>query len=353
MKTLCTLLLILGSRAALAGPPLTLVQDTLYKADGTKFEGTAFIQWKSFEAVDRSQVPMQSFVVRIANGSIRAAVVPTTNANPSAYYEVKYNSNGRTQFVEYWAVPPSSTTLRLRDVRIGSPGDSTVPSPAINTAILIGDISGLREELDSRPAKGVGYVGGRVAVINQTGQIESVLGSADDCVRADGTTGPCGAQGSGSMGYADAEVPAGAVDGSNAAFTLAAAPNPAASLQVYRNGLLQKESVDYTLSGNTITMQTVSIPVGGDTLLVWYRTTGILSNGFLYSDAEVPGGNADGTNRVFTLAAPPAPAASLQVFRNGILQKPEFDYLISGQTITFQASSTPQIGDLLQVTYRY
>lgn len=71
MKTICALLFILGStRAALAGPPLTLVQDTLFKADGTRFEGTAFVQWKSFEATDSSAVPMQSFIVRISNGSI-------------------------------------------------------------------------------------------------------------------------------------------------------------------------------------------------------------------------------------------------------------------------------------------
>ncbi len=353
MKHICTLLLILGTRTALAGPPLTLIQDTLYKADGTKFEGTAFVQWKSFEAVDRSSIPMQSFMIHITAGSVRAAVVPTTNANPSAYYEVKYNSNGRTQFLEYWAVPPSSTPLRLRDVRIGFPGDSTVPAPPVNTSILIGDISGLREELDSRPPKATGFTGGRVAMINQSGQIDSVLGSPDDCVRADGTTGPCGGQSAGALGYADAETPAGAVDGANVSFSLAAAPNPIASLQVYRNGLLQKLSVDYTLSGNSLTMQSSSVPVAGDTLLAWYRTSGIQTNGYQFSDSEVPTGTIDGTNTAFQLAAVPAPTASLQVFRNGVLQKAGSDYVLTGQSLTFQPSSVPQRGDLLQASYRY
>ncbi len=353
MKTICTLLLFLGIRAALAGPPLTIIQDTLYKADGTKFDGTAFVQWRSFEASDNSAVPMQSFVIRIRNGSLRTAVVPTTNANPNGYYEVKYNSNGRTQFVEYWSVPPSATTLRLRDVRIASPGDSTAPAPPVNTVISIGDISGLREELDSRPPKGITYSGGRVAIINQTGQIESVLGSPDDCVRADGTTGPCGGQAAGTTGYFDAETPGGAVDGANAVFTLADTPNPAASLQVYRNGVLQKAGLDYDLSGNVVTMQTSSIPVSGDTILVWYRTTGIQNNGILFSDSEIPTGAVDGANTVFNLAAAPSPAPSLQVFRNGILQKPGTDYLLSGQTITFNAYSVPQSGDLLLATYRY
>lgn len=73
--------------------------------------------------------------------------------------------------------------------------------------------------------------------------------------------------------FADAETPGGTINGSNTAFTLAFAPSPAASLQLFLNGqLLKPGGVDYTLSGLNITMVTapVSTPVA-DVLLAWYR----------------------------------------------------------------------------------
>jgi hypothetical protein len=73
--------------------------------------------------------------------------------------------------------------------------------------------------------------------------------------------------------FVDGEVPGGAIDGVNATFTLVAAPNPAASLQIFKNGLLQTAgaSADYVLSGSSITFNTASIPQPGDVLLVLYR----------------------------------------------------------------------------------
>ena len=79
--------------------------------------------------------------------------------------------------------------------------------------------------------------------------------------------------------YSDAETPAGTINGTNATFTLVAAPSPAASLLLLRNGLVQKSGVDYTLSGSTITFASGAIPqaptIGGvvtpDILLAYYR----------------------------------------------------------------------------------
>lgn len=71
-------------------------------------------------------------------------------------------------------------------------------------------------------------------------------------------------------------------------------------------------------------------------------------------DAETPSGVVDGTNAVFTLAHAPSPAASLQLFRNGLLMRATVDYALSGQTITFAAGSIPQMGDsLIAQQYRY
>ena len=86
---------------------LTTIQDTLYKADGTRFHGTLTISWTSFEAIDHSQIMQQSTTVTVVDGNLRVQLVPTTTATPTAYYTVVYNSDGRVQFQETWAVPSS------------------------------------------------------------------------------------------------------------------------------------------------------------------------------------------------------------------------------------------------------
>jgi hypothetical protein len=67
--------------------------------------------------------------------------------------------------------------------------------------------------------------------------------------------------------FADAEVPAGPA---GTTFTLAHAPNPAASLILVWDGLVRKAGVDYTLAGSTITTYTSVNPVGSN-LQAWYR----------------------------------------------------------------------------------
>ena len=114
---------VLAAVSMCAAPqPLTTIQDTLYKADGTRFNGTLTIAWTTFEAVDHSQVLQQTATVTVADGNLRVLLVPTTTATPVAFYTVTYNSDGRVQFQETWAVPSSVTPLRVRDVRIATPG---------------------------------------------------------------------------------------------------------------------------------------------------------------------------------------------------------------------------------------
>ena len=104
-----------------AAPPLTTIQDVLYKADGTRFNGSLTISWTSFEAIDRSVIAQQTTTVNVANGSLQVQFVPTTTATPAAFYTVVYHSDGRIQFQETWAVPSSTQPLRVRDVRIATP----------------------------------------------------------------------------------------------------------------------------------------------------------------------------------------------------------------------------------------
>lgn len=68
----------------------------------------------------------------------------------------------------------------------------------------------------------------------------------------------------------DEEVPSGALDGVNAVFTLAQAPNPASSLYLFINGLRMHSGVDFTLTGNTITL-TGFIPGANQNMIASYR----------------------------------------------------------------------------------
>jgi hypothetical protein len=76
----------------------------------------------------------------------------------------------------------------------------------------------------------------------------------------------------GGVVFHDAEVPGGTVNGVNAVFTLQTAPSPAQSLILAVNGVIQKASVDFTLSSGTVTFLTGAIPKTGDLLLSWYRS---------------------------------------------------------------------------------
>ena len=260
--------------SALAAPPLTTIQDVLYKADGTRFNGTVTISWTSFQAMDNSTIATQSVTVKIVDGNLHVQLVPTTTSTPTTYYSAKYNSNGRVQFAETWLVPSSAQPLRVQDVRVATPSNVAASDTGGGTSTpgQESDIVGLIADLGARPLKGPGFAAGRVAVVDALGALESATGSATDCVHVDGSSGPCGSGATPS--FVDGDSPAGIVDGSNTSFTLSAVPNPAASLAVYRNGMLQKTGQDYTATGSTIQFVAAAAPQPGDTLLASYRLSG-------------------------------------------------------------------------------
>ncbi len=109
---------------------------------------------------------------------------------------------------------------------------------------------------------------GELSVKKDTGSVISL---------EQGTGGP----GSTFALFHDAETPTGAINGVNATFTLVTAPNPAASLELTRNGIVQESGVDYTVSTSVITFLAGAIPQTGDTLLAWYRSDGSNAGGDL------------------------------------------------------------------------
>jgi hypothetical protein len=73
------------------------------------------------------------------------------------------------------------------------------------------------------------------------------------------------------VGFVDDETPGGTIDGNNNTFALANTPNPSTSLALYRNGILMKPGLDFTLTGNSITFASAMVPQIADVLLCSYR----------------------------------------------------------------------------------
>ena len=262
--------MIFGLMPGWAAPPLTTIQDKLYKADGRAFNGFLLIEWRSFQASDSSNIAMHNLTAAIVNGVVLVKLVP--NASGTSY-TVLYSSDGKIQFQETWVVPASTVPLKLKDVRATLvPGGSTTP-PGEATQVLESDVTGLVADLAARPVKAAGYAPSRAVYIDPTGALDAVTGSLTDCVRVDGSAGPCGTTGvsSSGPGFVDGETPVGLVNGSNAVFTLANTPSPATSLAVYRNGLLEKQDLDYSVDGNAITFYASAVPQPGDSLTATYR----------------------------------------------------------------------------------
>jgi len=84
-------------------------------------------------------------------------------------------------------------------------------------------------------------------------------------------TAPCPASSPGDVNFADSETLTGTLNGTNAVFALAHAPQPVASMQLFRNGILMTRFVDFTISGSAVTFVSGQIPAAGDHLTAWYR----------------------------------------------------------------------------------
>lgn len=334
-----------------AAPQLTTIQDTLFNADGSLFNGSISISWPAFTAADLSAIGAQTLTVPVANGFFSVQLVPTTTAVTPAVYTAVFESAGKNQFTETWGVPLSATPLRIQDVLTSTPGQIGTGGGGGGTPISISDVTGLAAELSLRPTIGSSFAVGRTAIIDSLGEIDGASGNATDCVHVDGSSGACGASGSAPIAFSDNEVPGGTINGTNALFTLSNAPAPATSLSLFRNGMLLRPSLDYTLNAAAITFGLAAIPQLGDFLQATYRYGGSLP-GVTFVDQETPTGAIDGVNGTFTLANAPNPSSTLTIYLNGLHMMLGVDFSFSGSTITFFSGSTPQPGDVLIADYR-
>src|SRR5579872_764154 len=144
-----------------AQPALTTIQDILYRADGTRFNGTLYITYNSFLTGDAQNIATANLTVPIVNGVLKVALAPTTTGSAGAQYEVTFNYAGIDQFSEIWAVPPSTVPLRVRDVLVSA--GSVVGPPPVTALVQISDVVNLTTELGVRAMDGVGFALGRTA----------------------------------------------------------------------------------------------------------------------------------------------------------------------------------------------
>jgi len=149
----------------------------------------------------------------------------------------------------------------------------------------------------------------------------------------------------GEPNFVDKEV-LSPVNGVNNVYVLKYTPE-VGSVDIYYNGLLQKEGFDedYTISGRVVTFN--SPPVAGGKLLASYRTYSEIN----FIDNETPSGLIDGVNTLFELSVMPVPGSE-HLYLNGLLQDSgmDLDYTITGRFINFNIA--PPIGSIILCSYR-
>jgi len=95
-----------------AGPALTTISDTVYRADGTAAAGTVLISWPAFQTAEGDVVAAGNQSVAIgAGGSFTVQLVPNAGASPAGtYYTVVFQLDDYSVRTEYWSVPATSPT---------------------------------------------------------------------------------------------------------------------------------------------------------------------------------------------------------------------------------------------------
>ena len=319
------------------------IADNVKNVDGSPFNGTVVITWTGASTPTGSNPLPYSTSVKIYNGVLSVSLVPTVAY--SAFYLAVFNSSdGKTSWVENWQVGPSTSPLTLSQVRAPL---STDPPPSGTTTLSIAQVTGLNSYLNALSTS-VGTVTSTIGNYNSTvSGLNNAVSNLTDRVNtlqilaANPTSGT----------VIEGETPSGNIDGANSSFTIATTPTVASSLMVFRNGILQSPSFDYSFLNKTVTFASGSLPQTGDRLQVSYRI-GTPAQSSAFVDNETPQGTADGVNLTFRLAGSPT-SNTLRLYKNGALLQANSDYAVSGATVTFtSALVTPGAGDKLTAYYR-
>jgi hypothetical protein len=119
-------------------------------------------------------------------------------------------------------------------------------------------------------------------------------------------------------------------DASTVAFTLSETPTVANSVMVFVDGILQKSSTNYTISGNTLTF-TSAPDASAEIEAKHFGVRGVIRRS---TDWQYDTFTGDGSTVAFSLSNSGVTANNAFIFYNGIALKPTTDYGISGNTLT-------------------
>jgi len=159
--------------------------------------------------------------------------------------------------------------------------------------------------------------------INDSGTIKEIGGSTGDA------TSPLAGDVRGYTG-----------DGSTTAYTVSSGAD-VENVLVFVNGVYQRPTTDYTVSGTTITF--VTAPASADAITIKELVEGANA---LNDTGLVRGYTGDGSTTGFTVTSGKT-AEEFLVFLNGVYQRPTNEYTVSSGTLTF--STAPVSADVITI----
>lgn len=203
----------------------------------------------------------------------------------------------------------------------GSSLDIASDINAVGTIIAQGGLSGSLTTL----ADGTPYLiaGAGIAITTgSSGQI--TIASTID-------TGSLGHGGSGGLitELVLNEAPAGAINGSNSAFTIVNTPADPAAVMLWLNGQLLTPGADFAVTGKNIAFLCAA-PRTDDILLSMYTKVVAVKQFAMNEPVTFP--IVSGITKI-RVANVPYPGTSLMIFRNGQLLTQDFDYTLSGRDV--------------------
>ena len=134
-------------------------------------------------------------------------------------------------------------------------------------------------------------------------------------------------------------------NGSTAAYTMSETPSNANSVMVFVDGILQKSSTNYSISGATLTF-TANVANNAEIEVKHLGLRGVQRRSTGYQLDTFSG---NGSSTAFTLSSAVGVNDAF-VFYNGICMQPTTDYGISGTTLTF--TFTPLNSSNIMVRYQ-
>ncbi len=247
------------------------------------FEGRVIVTGPSMVCGGQTYAPWP-LEVQVTGGQVNLTLVPSSACEPQGVYAVRFLPARGSEWTERWIVPDASGPLTLAQIpraTVPLPSLFLQPSQIARAGAQVGDV--LTWLSSGRwgpapPSAGSITLSGDAAGPASATTVVAVRGvpfapavPVDGQVyvwdSAQGAMVPRTINGA----YSDGEVPAGVIDGANRQFSLSQSPQPASSLLLYRNGILQRAGVDFILSGQQITFCEMCTPLPGDILQAYYR----------------------------------------------------------------------------------